>query len=349
VPSLAENLKLATLDEASALFNAMRSGDLAAFREIVTKNPKVLQWATDWPSILHQAAGLTTVPIVDYILSLGFDINDNKGTDHSPLYYAAERKTNPEEALAMVRFLIERGININHSAGTRQTALHVAAVNDNSEIIRCLLDHGADPRYEDAAARTPLATAIEFSSHSAEAVLRERGAPLKGIPSETNRAKGTVKIDLPSYSSKIRKLLQRAIKRYQQEHGDEKLACLALYASGVSGFVAVCLQPGEFTDDIAGMKYAFYEKLEIPWWEDAYHHADRVLITSHTGRIIKWNPARSGDKQFEEPFFRFLMHLLKELGESNGFKSLPRAEGFQVGLEIMEGWHAAFWKHSQTS
>jgi hypothetical protein len=175
-------------------------------------------------------------------------------------------------------------------------------------------------------------------------VLRERGAPLKGIPVGTRRATGTVKVDLPSFAPKIRKLLERAIKRYVKEHGEEMVTHLVLYASGVHGFVLVCLETGAYDRDTPAVKYFRYEALEVPWWEDAYEHADKVLITSHTGQVIPWNPSRSGDKQYEQPFFRFLVHMLKEFGKAGGFKRLPRADGFQLGVDIMEAYHGAFWK-----
>src|SRR5215208_3043509 len=108
---LDDNLKLATLEQSSALFNAMRAGDLETFRSIISKNPKVLQWHTNWPTILHHAADVSTVPVVEYLLSLGFDVNENpeakEGLEYTPLWYAAGRKMDPvarPQTEAMVRF-----------------------------------------------------------------------------------------------------------------------------------------------------------------------------------------------------------------------------------------------------
>jgi hypothetical protein len=357
---LEENQKLASLGESSAFFNAMRAGDLETFRNIATKNPKILQWQTHYPTILHYAADCSSVPVVEYLLSLGFDVNSNphaepgakptalSNAQFTPLYYAAGRTdlTNRE---AMVHFLVERGADVNAGARKNATALHAAVFKDNQHIVRYLLEHGADPRFEDWEGRTPLALAIESQSQLSEAVLREKGAPLKGIPVDTRRATGTVKVNLPSFAPKIRKLLQRAVNRYLKEHGEEKVTCVAFYASGVYGFVSVGFETGPFEGDVAGMKYARYETFDVPWWEDAYQHADKVLITSHTGRIITWNPSRSGDAQYERPFFRFLVHLLKEFEKAGGFERLPKADAFQVGIEIMEGYHATFWKLHQNA
>src|SRR6185503_11828479 len=179
-----ENQRLASPEEAAAFFDALRAGDLKTIREIINKNPKILEWQSNYPSILHRAAEESTVEIVEYLLSLGFDVNSNpegeRGFEVTPLCYAAARMSRDRRE-AMVRFLVERVANANAGAGKNSTPLHGAAAHESPELIHYLMDHGADPSYEDEEDRTPLAVAIESKSTEAEAALRERGAPLTGI------------------------------------------------------------------------------------------------------------------------------------------------------------------------
>lgn len=62
-----------------------------------------------------------------------------------------------EDALGLIRFLIDRGADVNladHTGG--HTALHFAAINLDKEAIRILLAAGADPNAQDASGWTPL-------------------------------------------------------------------------------------------------------------------------------------------------------------------------------------------------
>src|SRR4051812_17270464 len=107
------NLKLGTYKEANALFAAMGAGDLKKVRRIVTKNPKILKWYTSWPTLLHHAAEISTVPVVKYLLSLGFDVNENpykkEGHVVTPIIFAAQRRRLNPGTEAMVKFLVKQG------------------------------------------------------------------------------------------------------------------------------------------------------------------------------------------------------------------------------------------------
>src|SRR3954468_9343743 len=131
---LEENEKLASPEEARAFLDALLAGDLQTFREIATRNPKILQWQhPSYPTILHRAADCSTVPLVEYLLSLGYDVNARDtvhNMDYTPLWYASKRMSRIDRE-AMVRFLIERGANVKAGEGMHCTPLHHAASQES--------------------------------------------------------------------------------------------------------------------------------------------------------------------------------------------------------------------------
>lgn len=78
----------------------------------------------------------------------------------------------PEQARPVLRHLMDSGLDINSMSkahDTRFTALHAAAITNNAEGVRLLLELGADPSLKDGKGRTPLELA-RFSSNRASRV-----------------------------------------------------------------------------------------------------------------------------------------------------------------------------------
>jgi ankyrin repeat protein len=77
----------------------------------------------------------------------------------------------PENLLAAVEMCIELGMDVNHANSMGLTALHGAANRGSDDIIRLLVDHGADLTALDKENRTPLdwAKGVFLATHPAEA------------------------------------------------------------------------------------------------------------------------------------------------------------------------------------
>jgi ankyrin repeat protein len=104
---------------------------------------------------LDEAARSGTTSNVTYLLEHGALLDFSNA-----LFHAVRRTTNPEEALQMIKFLIEQGVNVNkifhdhlpkwthHLREYRDlgTVYHEAiARNQSEELIQVLLDAGANP------------------------------------------------------------------------------------------------------------------------------------------------------------------------------------------------------------
>ncbi|KAL1525929.1 hypothetical protein AB1Y20_020755 [Prymnesium parvum] len=76
---------------------------------------------------------------VQMVVRDGADVNCTDGDGNSPLNLAVSNGA----SVALIQFLISRGAHVNF-VGAAGSALQIAAIQDNVEVVRCLLAHGAD-------------------------------------------------------------------------------------------------------------------------------------------------------------------------------------------------------------
>lgn len=146
------------------LIAAAGSGDAYAVKALLKAGAdlKACDHAKSFP--ITVAASLE---IVKALLDAGADINQIDGEGRCLLKRAASLGD-----VGMVRGLLAMGADIE-ATSTGDTALHDATVTDDLEVMKILLDAGADPNAQDADERTPLHCA---KSVDAAALLIERGA-----------------------------------------------------------------------------------------------------------------------------------------------------------------------------
>ena len=100
----------------------------------------------------------------------------------TPLHLAVERSR-----ANIVRQLLDAGANAGETNREGRTALHLAAANGWTNLCALLLDRGANPNVATAGSLTPLAIAIERSSAEVVALLLLRGADPNTPTSENPR------------------------------------------------------------------------------------------------------------------------------------------------------------------
>ncbi len=91
---------------------------------------------------LHIPASKGDLTSIEQALSKGEDINAKDAADQTPLMYASE-----SGRLDMVKYLVEHGADVNAKSFekvTRGTALIYAASNNRVEVVNYLLDHSAN-------------------------------------------------------------------------------------------------------------------------------------------------------------------------------------------------------------
>ncbi len=106
--------------------------------------------------------------ILGNIESCGNDVNARSPNGLTPLHLAAMYSDKPE----VIRILIEKGANLHACDSVGRTPLHLAAGdNQNPEITKTLLENGAKPNARAASGHTPLHHGAEFESINPDVIM----------------------------------------------------------------------------------------------------------------------------------------------------------------------------------
>jgi 7,8-dihydropterin-6-yl-methyl-4-(beta-D-ribofuranosyl)aminobenzene 5'-phosphate synthase len=167
---------------ASEIHNAARQGDLAAVKNLITKNPELVNRVDSRNSTpLHFAAHAGHKEVVELLITKGAkqDIKDEDG--HIPLHWAARggRKNTAE-------FLIAKGSDVNARGNNRRTPLFFAAGSGNIDLCKLLIEKGAVINVKNKFKRTPLHYAIWRNQKEIAAFLVEKGADVNTIDTPGN-------------------------------------------------------------------------------------------------------------------------------------------------------------------
>jgi ankyrin repeat protein len=126
---------------------------------------------------LHKAAVFNRLACAEMLLSFGAQISP-LGKKYgalrlAPLHLAAE-----EGHVEMVKYLLEHGADPNtpSEGANKITPLHMAAAKGRADVVEVLIAAGADIDAVDSAGKTPLAWAIESDKAETADILRAAGA-----------------------------------------------------------------------------------------------------------------------------------------------------------------------------
>ena len=106
--------------------------------------------------LLHSACYYGRLEMAQVLLDQDVKVNAMNYRDETAFHVVASGKHNLQEGLQMAQLLLERGGDVNTRNDEHWTSLHAASCNGRLDIAKVLLDHGANPKAEDKALRTPL-------------------------------------------------------------------------------------------------------------------------------------------------------------------------------------------------
>jgi cytohesin len=142
---------------------AIESGGLEVVRQLLDANPGLIQSET---GTLHTAVVAGDEKIVQLLLDRGANVNTLNNFLMTPLHIAAEEGNR----LAIARLLLDRGADVNggKTAERREghTPLHQAAMSGDLEVLKLLVDRGADLTLLDESGQSALDWANEAESEN---------------------------------------------------------------------------------------------------------------------------------------------------------------------------------------
>ena len=156
-------------DTSNHFYQAIRNNDLAVLRVLLKAadaNTKDKRGTTP----LMYAAAFGSIDAMNMLLAAGADANAKNALDASALHWCAGD-------LAKVRLLVSKGADVNVRSKPGRTPLIIAAAHDGaSEIVRVLLNQGADVSARDGAMVNALAAAADANDTTTVRLLLDRGA-----------------------------------------------------------------------------------------------------------------------------------------------------------------------------
>lgn len=152
---------------------------------------------------------------VEMLLENGAEVNVRDQHRRTALHIACMRESDP---CVVVRQLLRAGIDINAFCEEHQTALWVAVFRRNEELVKLLLDSGANPSIQNNAGSSVLHMAVYYTWGGMTKVLLEAGAD---IAAKNRDGLNSVEIAKASRCLPIMKMLSEYSARKQREklHG----------------------------------------------------------------------------------------------------------------------------------
>jgi ankyrin repeat protein len=128
---------------------------------------KIFHWIYVGDTALHLAAAGYRVTIARELLAAGADVNATANHRRSgPLHYAADGYIegpawDEKRQVEMVRCLLDAGADVDLQDKNGASALHRAVRTRCAGAVKCLLDAGANPRLKNKTGSTPFHLAVQ--------------------------------------------------------------------------------------------------------------------------------------------------------------------------------------------
>lgn len=120
------------------------------------------------PRLLIYAAKTDRLALARPLVALGVNVEARTGTGHTPFWFACRNGN-----LEMTRLFFTKGI----AQASLCPALAIASLHGRNEVVRLLLEHGADVNCSDSSGGTALiAACVEYGQPETVRLLLERGA-----------------------------------------------------------------------------------------------------------------------------------------------------------------------------
>jgi ankyrin repeat protein len=172
----------------SEFVKAAQNGDLNEVKRLFALNPSIINELDREhdTAIMKACRDCNTTNVVAFLLENGANINDREyrdSIDQTPLIIAAFNGCTD-----IVRMLLDAGANIEHKNDQGENALISAAQEGNINVVKVLLDAGADVNQANTDGETALDLAIRLKQQKELIdLLREKTGGEMGIKKRSKR------------------------------------------------------------------------------------------------------------------------------------------------------------------
>jgi ankyrin repeat protein len=174
-PEIVELLRNAVGD--LDVFEAAALGDVPRLHALLANDPGLANsFSSDGFTALHLAAFFGQPAAVEALLHYAPDVN---AVSRNPMKVAVINAAAASRNLEVVKLVLQAGANPDAQQQAGYTALHEAAVNNNAELAKALLSAAADPRIRSDAGQTAAEMARE-KGHNEIAEMVEGKKPKLG-------------------------------------------------------------------------------------------------------------------------------------------------------------------------
>jgi ankyrin repeat protein len=165
-------------DKSPNIHQAIAAGDLNKVRTLLEDDPPLLELKdNEGNTPLHLACGAFQVAIANFLIDKGAAANTRNNYGLTPLHRAIGGRG---QDVDLIRKLIAKGADVHAKLDRGLNTLHFAAMINNLNIVKLLIDHGADLNaYDNICYGTVLQTAINMNPNEEVAkFLVEHGAKI---------------------------------------------------------------------------------------------------------------------------------------------------------------------------
>ena len=161
---------------ATPLIAAAKHGDVVMTNKLLNEGAKVDEpnegkWSA---TPLYWSLSECKFETAELLLKKGANVNSTDSYGYSPLQVAASCK---KVELSCIEQLLQKGADVNYKSKSNGfTSLHYATSSGSVDVVKLLLDKGADINALDNKGTTPLMLAVKNNSLPIAKLLLERGA-----------------------------------------------------------------------------------------------------------------------------------------------------------------------------
>lgn len=171
-------------DGATPLHWSIPFGHVSMFKLLVESGADIMCQTVIGNTPLHWCGWKDQVTIAKILLEEGVDVDIRANDGHTPLMLVEGERPSEE----MVRFLVDEGADLEARDDSLQTALHYSVENDSTAMVQTLLELGADVNATGKNSRTPLLEAARHGYAECFRLILESNADVNASDIDENTA-----------------------------------------------------------------------------------------------------------------------------------------------------------------